>query len=203
MTKKIIRIINIIIIITLVASEETKEEKVAITCGSIIKLSNEKTGHRLHSHSVTYGTGSRQQSVTGFPEGNDVNSFWIVRGATGTECKQGEAINDGDIITLEHLVTRKRLHSHPHKSPLSNQQEVSAYDGKDVRDNWIVITQGQWIRDNVVVLKHLDSNQFLHNHLKEYGRPIPHQTEISCVSSSKGKEVKWRVVEGIFFPQIH
>jgi len=53
-----------------------------VTCGSLIKLENEKTRHMLHSHEVNYGTGrgSGQQSVTGFPEKDSSQSLWIVRG---------------------------------------------------------------------------------------------------------------------------
>jgi hypothetical protein len=43
----------------------------------VIKLMHEKTKHRLHSHDVPYGSGSGQQSVTGFPEGDDSNSYWV------------------------------------------------------------------------------------------------------------------------------
>jgi dolichyl-phosphate-mannose--protein O-mannosyl transferase len=48
-----------------------------VTYGSVIKLMHEKTKHRLHSHDVPYGSGSGQQSVTGFPEGDDSNSYWV------------------------------------------------------------------------------------------------------------------------------
>jgi dolichyl-phosphate-mannose--protein O-mannosyl transferase len=48
-----------------------------VTYGSVVKLMHEKTKHRLHSHDVAYGSGSGQQSVTGFPEGDDSNSYWV------------------------------------------------------------------------------------------------------------------------------
>ena len=38
-----------------------------VTCGSTIKLTHRPSGYRLHSHEIPYGSGSRQQSVTGFP----------------------------------------------------------------------------------------------------------------------------------------
>lgn len=47
-----------------------------VTCGSVIKLENEsKTGVRLHSHDIKYGSGSGQQSVTAV-ENQDTNSYW-------------------------------------------------------------------------------------------------------------------------------
>ncbi|KAL0463978.1 UNVERIFIED_CONTAM: Stromal cell-derived factor 2-like protein [Sesamum latifolium] len=48
-----------------------------ITYGSVIKLMHERTKFRLHSHDVPYGSGSGQQSVTGFPDVDDSNSYWV------------------------------------------------------------------------------------------------------------------------------
>ena len=53
---------------------------VQVTCGSTIKLQHIATKARLHSHQVAYSRGSQQQSVTGFPEGDDGNSLWLVQG---------------------------------------------------------------------------------------------------------------------------
>lgn len=88
-----------------------------MTCGSTIKLTSKANGYKLHSHGVTYGivspkkkkkrkktprlhyacglfisklgSGSGQQSVTGFPNADDSNSFWIVEAASGKLCKRG------------------------------------------------------------------------------------------------------------------
>ncbi|XP_056851464.1 putative pentatricopeptide repeat-containing protein At5g65820 [Raphanus sativus] len=51
-------------------------EGVEITYVSAIKLIHEKTKFRLHSHDVPYGSGSGQQSVTGFPGVVDSTSYW-------------------------------------------------------------------------------------------------------------------------------
>jgi dolichyl-phosphate-mannose--protein O-mannosyl transferase len=50
---------------------------VQVTHGSVIKLQHERTKFRLRSHEVPYGSGSQQQSVTGFPGVEDANSFWV------------------------------------------------------------------------------------------------------------------------------
>ncbi|KEH35903.1 stromal cell-derived factor-like protein [Medicago truncatula] len=104
------------------ASSEGVE--VQITYGSVIKLMHEKTKFRLHSHDVPYGSGSGQQSVTGFPSVDDANSYWIVRPEPGTSAKQGDTIKSGTIIRLQHMRTRKWLHSHLHASPISGNLEV-------------------------------------------------------------------------------
>ena len=51
-----------------------------VTCGSVIKLQHANTGVNLHSHEISYGSGSGQQSVTGYTGGDDANDYWAVRG---------------------------------------------------------------------------------------------------------------------------
>ncbi|XP_027156724.1 stromal cell-derived factor 2-like protein [Coffea eugenioides] len=87
-------------------------EGVQITYGSVIKLMHERTKFRLHSHDEPYGSGSGQQSVTGFPNVDDSNSYWIVRPVSDTNAQQGDTIKGGTIIRLQHMRTRKWLHSH-------------------------------------------------------------------------------------------
>ena len=43
----------------------------------MLKLQHERSKFRLHSHEVPYGSGSGQQSVTGFPGVEDANSYWV------------------------------------------------------------------------------------------------------------------------------
>jgi hypothetical protein len=54
---------------------------VQVTCGSTIKLVHSSSGARLHSHGVAYSRGSQQQSVTGYPDSENSQSYWIVHGA--------------------------------------------------------------------------------------------------------------------------
>ncbi|MBA0789925.1 hypothetical protein Gohar_014604 [Gossypium harknessii] len=59
------------------ASSSSTSQNVEITYGTVLKLMHEKTKFRLHSHDVPYGSGSGQQSVTGFPNVDDSNSYWV------------------------------------------------------------------------------------------------------------------------------
>lgn len=52
-----------------------------VTCGSSIKLAHAASGYRLHSHGVGYSHGSKQQSVTAFPDGDSAGGFWVLHGA--------------------------------------------------------------------------------------------------------------------------
>jgi dolichyl-phosphate-mannose--protein O-mannosyl transferase len=104
-------------------------------------------------------------------------------------------------VRLYHLATKRNLHSHLFQSPLSNNQEVSAFgemgEGDD-GDNWIVECDDEyWQRDEGVRLKHELTKKFLHVTGDQYGRPIHGQYEVSCFSYSNQQNL-WRVQEGIY-----
>jgi len=172
----------------------------------VIKLKHVGTGYRLHSHQVAYGSGSGQQSVTTISAADDSNSFWVVRPASGKRCVQGEVVKDGDVIRLQHHSTRRNLHSHLHRSPLSRQQEVSCYGEEgsgDTGDNWIVKTlsgSDVWKRGEEVAFLHQDTNQYLHSHDMKYKQPISGQQEVSAVPS-QSINTRWVTAEGIYFPE--
>ncbi|XP_049628646.1 stromal cell-derived factor 2 isoform X2 [Suncus etruscus] len=98
-----------------------------VTCGSVVKLLNTRHNVRLHSHDVRYGSGSGQQSVTGVTSVDDSNSYWRIRGKTATVCERGTPVRCGQPIRLTHVNTGRNLHSHHFTSPLSGNQEVSAF----------------------------------------------------------------------------
>jgi len=166
----------------------------AVTCASLVRLGNPGTGHRLHSHGVSYGSGSGQQSVTGYSASDDSNSLWIIRAALGLTCKRGESIPCGSSIRLQHMNTKNFLHSHYHLSPLSNQQEVSGYEGLDEGDNWKVVCNAKhttWLREEPIQLQHVTTGAWLSISAKyQYSHPIPGQLEVSG-SKSKNADGLW------------
>eukprot|EP00002_Diphylleia_rotans_P012921 TRINITY_DN2523_c0_g1_i1.p1 TRINITY_DN2523_c0_g1~~TRINITY_DN2523_c0_g1_i1.p1 ORF type:complete len:217 (+),score=25.43 TRINITY_DN2523_c0_g1_i1:65-715(+) len=180
-----------------------------VTCHSVIKLAHQATGFRLHSHEVSYGnSGSGQQSVTGFPHNDDPNSLWLVKARHGQVCKNGERIKSGSVIRLEHVNTRKNLHSHNHRSPLSQSQEVSAYaptkgEG-DLGDNWVVdaLDETFWKRGQSIRLRHVETRKFLSSNPQyRYQNPIPGQQEVVCGDQPNQMTV-WRSEEGIYLPAL-
>lgn len=133
-----------------------------VTCGSVVKLLNTDYRVRLHSHDVKYGTGSGQQSVTATEIQEDINSHWIVKGPTGKSCTRGEPIKCGSVVRLEHIETKKNLHSHHFSSPLSGNQEISCYGDNgegDTGDHWTVICSGK--SNTITVVKFDITSQFL------------------------------------------
>eukprot|EP01080_Neovahlkampfia_damariscottae_P002129 gene2129-1995_t len=178
---------------------------IVITCGSIIKLKHRQTDTRLHSHKVPYGTGSGQQSVTGYPGSGDSNSYWIVKGAHGKYCPPGTPLKNKDIIRLEHSNTGKNLHSHLHTSPLSQQQEVSAFRKEgDTGDNFKILLNDEskknWYQGKVLKFQHVDTGKYLHSHNIRYRHPIPGQTEVTCFHEAQNRDNNFEVVEGVFYP---
>ncbi|KAL6334455.1 hypothetical protein AAG906_015648 [Vitis piasezkii] len=166
---------------------------------------HERTRFRLHSHDVPYGSGSGQQSVTAFPNVDDSNSYWIVRPLLGSSSKQGDSIKSGTIIRLQHMRTRKWLHSHLHASPISGNLEVSCYgedDNSDTGDNWRLEIEGSgktWKQDQRVRLLHVDTGGYLHSHDKKYTRIAGGQQEVCGVRDKRADNV-WLAVEGVYLP---
>jgi len=178
-------------------------EFTAVTCSSVVKIGHSQTNYRLHSHGVSYGSGSEQQSVTAIRDADDTNSLWTIHGPLNTYCKRGDPIKCGSTIRLKHLNTGRWLHSHYYRSPLSNQQEVSAFDGSDSGDNWEVRCVDEsdeyWIREKDVRFVHVNTQKFLTSspHF-QFRNPIPGQLEVAG-AERPSDQTKWRTLEGIYF----
>jgi len=139
--------------------------------------------------------------VTGTDVKEDVNSYWTVKGTVEKQCSRGQPIDCGAIVRLQHSSTLKNLHSHHFSSPLSNNQEVSAFgkDGEgDTGDNWTVMCSGDyWERDTAMRLKHVDTEVWLSLSGHTYGRPIHGQMEV-CGVSYPDSASYWKTAEGVF-----
>ncbi|KAJ0068247.1 hypothetical protein NL108_018205 [Boleophthalmus pectinirostris] len=99
------------------------------------------------------------------------------------------------------MKTGRNLHSHHFTSPLSNNQEVSAFgergEGDDL-DVWAVQCDGEhWERDDSVRLRHVGTDVFLSVTGETYGHPIRGQREVHGMSSP-GPHALWRTMEGVF-----
>jgi len=175
-----------------------------VTCTSIIKLQNLHRGVRLHSHEVKYGGGSGQQSVTGVSNGDDVNSYWIIRnGSNKPQCKRGEEIKCGDVIRLQHFTTKRNLHSHSFTAPMTgSHQEVSAFGEEgngDEGDNWVVVCSSDvWYKTSPVRLRHVVTSKYLTVPGATFGRPIAGQYEITA-HGGIGDSSLWKPVESVMF----
>lgn len=176
-----------------------------VTYGSVVKLMHERTKYRLHSHDIPYGSGSGQQSVTGFGGVEDSNSYWVVKSAKDSPFLQGVEIFNGAIIRLQHMQTRKWLHSHMHQSPITGNFEVSCFGGEeesDTGDLWMLEIEGKnrvWTRDQKVRIQHVDTGSYLHSHDKKYSRIAAGQQEV-CGVTKKTADNVWVATEGVYLP---
>mmetsp|Transcript_23215 Transcript_23215/g.33742 ORF Transcript_23215/g.33742 Transcript_23215/m.33742 type:complete len:229 (-) Transcript_23215:90-776(-) len=185
-----------------------------VTCGSYVMVKHKESGFYLHSHSINWGSGSQQQSVTGHEGNDDQENLWLVKEGHGdAACELGEPIECGRVIRLTHLPTQTNLHTHLFKSVLSNQQEVSCYgeggEG-DTGDNWELVCTSKgattWKRGQPVRLKSVDTKRYLHSHEEHRFNqrncrncPIIGQQEVTCFQT-KGTNNLWYADKGVYFP---
>lgn len=193
-----------------------------VTCGSSIRLVHEMSRYNLHSHEINYGSGSGQQSVTAHGSSDDPNSLWLVKeGDDETPCVLGQPIKCGAQIRLEHISTRRNLHSHAYRSPLTSNAEVSGYgvagEG-DSGDTWIVECEeaqqcdaankceddALWKRYEMIKLRHLESKKYLLTSPKSRFNenncphcPINGQQEIAA-SSAVDEMIFWFAGSGVY-----
>ncbi|KAI9225614.1 MAG: glycosyltransferase family 39 protein [Piptocephalis tieghemiana] len=186
-----------------------------IAYGSKVYLRHVNTrGGYLHSHPSYYPGGSKQQQVTAYPFKDD-NSAWILQKRTKPSIPYNETerewVRNGDIIRLEHVGTQKKLHSHNHKAPVSEQdhhKEVSAYgfpefDGDD-NDLWVVEIY-DWeptvpeSRDRLISihskfrLRHHLQRCHLFSHKVKLPKWGFEQQEVTCIVNGKPKNALWRI----------
>lgn len=160
-----------------------------IRYGVPIKIRHVKTNQALHSHNITYHSGSHQQEVTCFGSRDD-NDWWIVKGPHSDQrynCPIGTPVLNNAEVRLEHVMTGKNLHSHnQHKSPASHQQEVTCFGEHGVGDhldNWrLEILNGQpghpWRVENQFRLVHVVTHHSLHSHHGHHTHS--HQQEVTA-----------------------
>lgn len=157
--------------------------------GDVIRLKHFATGHALHSHGINYShpRSSQQQQVTAYSD-QDSNDYWLVKVQHGlsSDRKSGFPLRHNDILRLEHVATKKNLHSHFAPSPLTSQQEVTAFgtNGEgDANDNWRVEVEGKgvWFEKKKIRLIHLDTKKALHSHAG-HSHPVftAGQQEVTC-----------------------
>uniref|UniRef100_A0A6B2FYN4 Stromal cell-derived factor 2 (Trinotate prediction) n=1 Tax=Myxobolus squamalis TaxID=59785 RepID=A0A6B2FYN4_MYXSQ len=192
----------ILIFLSLVLSNLNEYEHVSLT--SVFKLQNAQYNTFLHSGSLSYHSGSYQQAVTGYADQSDLNSYWQILGKHGLQSQRGNPIKCGQKVRFQHVKTKKFLHSHQQKSPLSGKQEVSAFGNGpagDGGDNWYVICNSNeklWKRDSYVQFEHADTGSFLAMSGAKY-RGAQGHSEVVGVDEDDLPSSKWKVEIGVFF----
>jgi len=167
-----------------------------VAYGATVTLKNHRTGGAyLHSHHHVYPeeVGPQQQQVTTYSH-KDENNVWLIKKFEGEPSADQEApielVKSGDWIRLEHVPTKRNLHSHRDPAPITKKQfQVTCYGNQgvgDINDIWkIEITNGE-PGEAVKAVKskfrliHVQKGCALQSHNKKLPKWGWEQLEVTC-----------------------
>ncbi|KAJ2855188.1 hypothetical protein FB639_006264, partial [Coemansia asiatica] len=187
------------------SSSDTQHAKLSdgwssVTVGSTIKLTHTKTSTRLMLPQVSYGTGSQQQAITAFTDTTTTKALWLIEQPGQA---RGHPVKCNTKVRLVNSDSGHSLHSHAnHQAPISGNQEVSGFDGRDSGDLWTVECSGGaelWLREVPVYLRHVETGKYLQSlGAKKYRQPIVGHQEVSG-SKKPDTNAQWTAMEGYYF----
>ncbi|KAF7269385.1 hypothetical protein GWI33_017588 [Rhynchophorus ferrugineus] len=181
-----------------------------VAYGAIVTLKNHRTGGGyLHSHFHLYpeGIGARQQQITTYTHKDD-NNKWIIKKFNTEEVKGVEIVKSGDLVRLEHIATRRNIHSHKEQGPITKKHyQVTGYGENglgDANDVWRVVVQDG--KDGSEVTAVRSKLKFVHYLqscvLTTTGKQLPkwayEQQEVTCNPNLRDSNSLWNVEENIF-----
>ncbi|XP_034489564.1 protein O-mannosyl-transferase 2 [Drosophila innubila] len=178
-----------------------------VAYGALVTIKNHKTGGGyLHSHSHLYpkDSGARQQQITTYTHKDD-NNIWVIKPYNKQQLPEGQLqlLRHGDLMRLEHLVTKRNLHSHSEPAPMTKKHlQVTGYGELgvgDANDVWRVLIVGGRTNDTIhTVTSRLMFVHYLQNcALTSSGKQLPkwgfEQQEVSCNLNIRDKNAQWNV----------
>ncbi|XP_002054958.3 protein O-mannosyl-transferase 2 [Drosophila virilis] len=178
-----------------------------VAYGSLVTIKNHKTGGGyLHSHAHLYpkGSGARQQQITTYTHKDD-NNIWLIKPYNKPALPKDELrlLQHGDLLRLEHLVTKRNLHSHSEPAPMTKKHlQVTGYGELgvgDANDVWRVLIVGGKPNETIhTVTSRLMFVHYLQNcALTSSGKQLPkwgfEQQEVSCNLNVRDKNAQWNV----------
>ncbi|KAL1501793.1 hypothetical protein ABEB36_007053 [Hypothenemus hampei] len=181
-----------------------------VAYGAVVTLKNHKTGGGyLHSHFHLYpeGVGARQQQITTYTHKDD-NNKWVIKKYNTNENSKTEIVKSGDLVRLEHMATKRNLHSHKEQAPITKKHyQVTGYGENgtgDANDVWRVFIKGA--KDGTELTAVSSKLQFVHYLqsciLTTSGKQLPkwayEQQEVSCNPNIRDPNGVWNVEENIF-----
>lgn len=185
-----------------------------VAYGAAITLKNHRTGGGyLHSHFHLYpeGIGSKQQQVTTYAHKDDNNFFlvkkWNEEAPNITDPDtEPEFIKNGDLIRLEHIATRRNIHSHTQPAPVSKRHfQVTGYGENgtgDANDVWRVEIEGGGDVLETVISKIKLHHYFVKCVLTSTTKNLPkwafEQGEVACNPTQRDPNALWNVEDNIY-----
>ncbi|KAK9498228.1 hypothetical protein O3M35_004088 [Rhynocoris fuscipes] len=190
-----------------------------VAYGAIVTLKNRRTGGGyLHSHWHLYpeGIGARQQQITTYTHKDD-NNKWLVKPYQADDEQSNDSGNNihllkhGNLVRLEHVPTRRNLHSHKEVAPITKKHyQVTGYGENgtgDPNDVWKVYIVGGSSGDVVqTVTSQLKFIHYLqHCVLTTTGKQLPswayEQQEVTCNPNLRDSYGSWNIEEN-YFPKL-
>ncbi|GFV25340.1 protein O-mannosyl-transferase 2 [Trichonephila clavipes] len=188
-----------------------------VAYGAVVTIKNYRTGGGyLHSHWHLYpeGVGARQQQVTAYSH-KDENNKWMIKKfnlePNLSRDNPVELVLNGDLIRLEHAVTRRNLHSHKEVAPITKRhQQVTCYGENgtgDTNDVWRleIIGEDKRIPVSTVTSKirfiHSLTGCALHSDSKQLPKWGYEQMEVSCNPNLRDPNNLWNI-EDNYFPKL-
>jgi len=187
--------------------------------GAMVTLKNARVGGGyLHSHYHLYpeGVGARQQQVTSYGHKDDNNKFLVKKWNEDPPLPYTQAWNDmepefvkhGDLVRLEHIISRRNIHTHQEPAPVSKKQyQVTGYGENgtgDANDVWRVEIVGGSEGDKVhtVTSRIKLVHYFMKCVLTSSGKQLPkwgyEQMEVSCNPTLRDPNALWNVEDNHF-----
>ncbi|XP_074027332.1 protein O-mannosyl-transferase 2 [Leptinotarsa decemlineata] len=182
-----------------------------VAYGAVITMKNHRTGGGyLHSHFHLYpeGIGSRQQQITTYTHKDDNNKWIIKKYNSEVTTEEVEIVRNGDLVRLEHVSTKRNLHSHKDQAPITRKHyQVTGYGEKgigDANDVWRISIMGA--NDGTEVTAVTTKLRFVHYLqsclLTTTGKQLPkwgyEQQEVTCNPNLRDPNGVWNVEENFF-----
>lgn len=183
--------------------------------GAEITIKNNRIGGAyLHSHWHLYpeGIGAKQQQVTTYSHKDSNNKWLIKRGLEGDDSND-IFVRDGDLVRLEHITTKRNLHSHFEVAPVTKKHyQVTCYGENgtgDANDIWQIQKESSkadkddriyTVRTRFRLVHYLDKCA-LHSHSKQLPKWAYEQLEVTCNPKLFDKNNYWNV-EDNFYPML-
>lgn len=181
--------------------------------GAEITIKNYRIGGAyLHSHWHLYpeGVGAKQQQVTTYSH-KDSNNKWLIKRGLPNQNSDDIYVRNGDFIILEHLMSKRNLHSHYEMAPLTKRHyQVTCYGENglgDANDIWKIekeATQAQGEDDRIYTVRtrfkliHYLTNCALHSHSKQLPKWGYDQMEVTCNPKLFDKNNLWNIEDNRF-----
>merc|ERR1719323_2149284 len=187
-----------------------------VAYGAMVTLKNHRTGGAyLHSHFHLYpeGMGAKQQQVTTYAH-KDENNFFVIKKwneepPNNTDLNAVvDLVKNGDLVRLEHVTSRRNIHSHREPAPVSKRHfQVTGYGENgtgDANDVWrleiIGGKEGEVV--NTVTTKLKFHHYFVKCVLTSSTKTLPkwgfEQGEVTCNPTVRDPNSLWNVEDNHF-----